>query len=271
MKIGDLFSVEGRAAVVTGGASGIGYAIAGALAENGARVTIFDIDAGKAEAAASRLSLGGVEVSWTAVDVTDDGALRQAFGEAARAGAIDVVYANAGISGGPGFLTFDRERNPGAAIEDIAPAFFDRVVATNLGSVFKTVQAAVPHLKAAGGGRIVVTSSISATRAETLVGAPYVASKAGVAQLVRQFALELARYAITVNAIAPGPVATDIAGGRLQSAETQARFAEHCPMHRIGACDDIVGAALFLASPAARFITGAEIVIDGGVTLGVAD
>jgi NAD(P)-dependent dehydrogenase (short-subunit alcohol dehydrogenase family) len=270
MKIGDLFSVEGLAAVVTGGASGIGYAIAGALAENGARVTIFDIDAGKAEAAASRLSPGG-EVSWASVDVTDERALRQAFSEAARAGGVDVVYANAGISGGPGFLTFDRQRNPGAAIEDIAPGFFDRVVATNLGSVFKTVQAAVPHLKAAGGGRIVVTSSISATRAETFVGAPYVASKAGVAQLVRQLALELARYAITVNAIAPGPVATNIAGGRLQSAETQARFAEHCPMHRIGACDDVVGAALFLASPAARFITGAEIVIDGGVTLGVAD
>lgn len=271
MKIADLFSVEGLRAVVTGGASGIGRAIASALVDNGARVAIFDIDAQAAEAAAKELSRGGGAVSWAAVDVNDESALQRAFAEVARVDGLDVVYANAGISGGPGFLTFDRERNPMAAIEAIAPAFFDRIVAANLGSAFRTIQAAVPHLKSRGGGRIVVTSSISATRAETLVGAPYVASKAGVAQLVRQVALELARYSIAVNAIAPGPVATNIAGGRLQSPETQVRFAEHCPMHRIGTCDDVVGAALFLASPAARFITGAEIKIDGGVTLGVAD
>jgi len=271
MKIKDLFSVEGLRVVVTGGGSGIGRAIAGALAENGARVAVFDIDAKAAEAAADELSRGGAAVTWSAVDATDAATLQQAFAEFAGVDGLDVVFANAGISGGPGFLTFDRERNAASAIEAIAPAFFDRTVAVNLGSVFRTIQAAVPHLKARGGGRIVVTSSISATRVETLVGAPYVASKAGVAQLVRQVALELARYSIAVNAIAPGPVATGIAGGRLQSPEIQARFAEHCPMHRIGASDDVVGAALFLASPAARFITGAEIKIDGGVTLGVAD
>ncbi len=271
MKVADIFKVEGLSAVVTGGGSGIGEAIASALAENGARVKIFDRDGEAARRVAERLSKAGGQVSSIAVDVTDENALARAFEEAARDGGLDVVYANAGISGGPGFLTFARERNEVGALESLAPSFFDRVVAMNLGSVFRTVQAAVPHLKRRGGGSIVVTSSISATRVETFVGSPYVASKAGVAQLVRQLALELARYSITVNAIAPGPVVTGIADGRLRNAETQAHFAEQCPMHRMGTCDDIVGAALFLASPGARFITGAEIVIDGGVSLGVAD
>ncbi|HEY1944248.1 MAG TPA: SDR family oxidoreductase [Roseiarcus sp.] len=271
MKIDQLFSVRGLSVVVTGGASGIGRAIAGALAENGAKVALFDLNAEAAQAAAEELSRDGADISWVAVDATDAAALKKAFADVAGRDGLDVVYANAGISGGPGFLTFDRERNPPAAIEAIAPDFFDRVVSVNLGSVFRTIQAAVPHLKARGGGRIIVTSSISATRVETLVGTPYVASKAAVAQFVRQIALELARYSIAVNAIAPGPVATGIAGGRLQDPQTQSRFAEHCPMHRIGTPDDVVGAALFLASPSARFITGAEIMIDGGVTLGIAD
>jgi NAD(P)-dependent dehydrogenase (short-subunit alcohol dehydrogenase family) len=270
MRIADMFRVEGLSAVVTGGGSGIGEAIAAALAENGVKTTIFDRDAEAAQRVAERLSAAGGQASWTAVDVTDDDALARAFEAAARRDGLDVVYANAGISGGPGFLTFERERNESAALESIAPSFFDRVVATNLGSVFRTLRAAVPHMKRRGGA-IVVTSSISAKKVETFVGSPYVASKAGVAQLVRQLALELARYSITVNAIAPGPVVTGIAGGRLRDADTQARFAEQCPMHRMGSCDDVVGAALFLASPAARFITGAEIIIDGGVSLGVAD
>ena len=273
MKISELFSVAGLSAAVTGGASGIGLAIASALAENGARVTIMDRDADAAAAAVEAIVAAGGEAAAATVDATDPDALRAAFAAVpARFGRLDVLFANAGISGGPGFLTLDRERNEVASIEAIDPNYFDRIVAMNLGSVFKTVQAALPHLKAAGRGRIVVTSSISARRVETFVGTPYVASKAGVEQLVRQMALELARFDITVNALAPGPVASNIAGGRLRDPVAQARFGAFHPLGgRIAVPDDIVGAALFLVSPAAAYITGAEILIDGGITLGTAD
>jgi len=121
------------------------------------------------------------------------------------------------------------------------------------------------------GGRIIVTTSISAIRTEAYVAAPYVAAKAGAAQLVRQAAHELARYNITVNAIAPGPFVTNISGGRLKDPVVRAPFEKFSPMHRVGEPDDVKGLALFLASPAAGLITGAQIVIDGGATLGMAD
>jgi NAD(P)-dependent dehydrogenase (short-subunit alcohol dehydrogenase family) len=103
------------------------------------------------------------------------------------------------------------------------------------------------------------------------VGTPYVVAKAGVAQLVRQVALELARYNIRVNAIAPGTCITNIGGGRLQDPANQAFFAQFSPQHRMAIPEDMQGAALFFASGASNHVTGAHIVIDGGVTLGVAD
>jgi NAD(P)-dependent dehydrogenase (short-subunit alcohol dehydrogenase family) len=272
MKINELFAVQGLTTIVTGGASGLGYAIAHAMAMNGATVTIFDRDLQAAERAVEQMSREGLTIHALQVDVMDAASLRDAFTSVVtRTGRLDVLFANAGISGGPGFLTFDRERNAPAEIENVDPAYFDSIVAMNLGSVFRTIQASIPHFKAAKGGRIVVTSSISASRVETFVGTPYVASKAGVAQLVRQLALELSHHAININALAPGPMATNIAGGRLQDPVIQSKFAFYCPMGRIGVPEDVIGAAVFLASPAARYVTGAEIIIDGGITLGTAD
>ena len=142
------------------------------------------------------------------------------------------------------------------------------MVRTNYLSNFATIQAAVPHMKASGGGRIIVTSSISTIMAEVFVSPAYVMSKAGMTQMVRQAALELAEYNILVNAMAPSPVATNIAGGRLKDPEAQKIFAKSSPMHRIGQPDDMQGLALFLASPASSYITGVQILIDGGMSLG---
>jgi NAD(P)-dependent dehydrogenase (short-subunit alcohol dehydrogenase family) len=271
LRAADLFDVTGLVTVVTGGASGIGYGYADVMGANGAEVTLIDRDADGLAAAVKELASGGAKVRGETADVTDKASLRRAVDAVAqRHGRIDVVFANAGISAGPGFLTTERKRDPQRAVENIADEVWERVIATNLTSVFHTIQVVVPHMKQRG-GRIIVTSSISATKVEQFVGMPYVTAKAGVAQLVRQVALELARYNIAVNAIAPGPCVTNIGGGRLQDPVNQAFFAQFSPQHRMATPDDMQGAALFFASAASKHVTGAHIVIDGGVTLGVTD
>lgn len=206
------------------------------------------------------------------LDVTDRAALEAAMGEVRGAlGRIDVVFANAGVSGGPGFVGLDGVRDSKAAFENVAGEVWERVLRTNIMSVQATLAAAVPHMKRQGHGRIIVTSSVSATRTEPHVATAYVASKGAVGQLVRQAAMELAAYNINVNALAPGPTATNIGGGRLQAADAQKGFGALTPMRRIGMPDDMKGAALFLASPASAYVTGAHIAVDGGALLGKAD
>ncbi len=267
-----MFDVRGKRVFITGAASGIGLAIAEIMADAGGRIALVDCDAATLDPALSMLKDAGADVRGEVADATSIVDLERAVAATVSAfGGIDIVFANAGISGGPGFLLADGARNGAGAIENLDPDFWDRVITTNLGSIFRTIRAVAPVLKKQNGGRIIVTSSISATMTELHVGTPYVASKAGVAQLARQAARELARWNILVNAIAPGPVVTNIAGGRLKEAEARAPFEAAAPLHRIATPDDIKGAALFLASPASRHITGAEILIDGGASLGAAD
>jgi NAD(P)-dependent dehydrogenase (short-subunit alcohol dehydrogenase family) len=272
MKAQELFNVEGRVIAITGAARGIGFAYAEVMAANGAKVNLIDVDPQALTAAVDRLGSEGFDVRGEAADVTQLETLRQAFANIVeRHGRLDVVFANAGISGGPGFLNGAGERNPAGAIENLSLEVWNRVMATNMTSVFLTLQIVVPYLKSQGGGRIIVTSSISASKTETLVSSIYATSKAAVGYLVRQAAHELAAYNILVNAIAPGPVITNIGGGRLKSAEARKPFERATPLGRIATPQDLQGAALFLASPASSFMTGAQLVIDGGTTLGPAD
>lgn len=275
MKAEELFNVRGLGAIVTGAASGIGLACARVLAANGASVAMIDCDAqrlGEAVAAVEAAA-DDAQVLGEVADVTDAATLERAFDATAAAfGRIDVVFANAGISGGPGFLTADGRRPEETAIEAIAPERWAAILDTNLTGVLRTIQAAVRHMKASGGGRIVVTTSIAALKTETVIGTPYPVAKAGAAHLVRQAALELAKYNIKVNAMAPGPFLTNIAGGRLQREPAlREHHARSVPLKRIASTDEIMGLALFLASPASDYMTGAQVVIDGGVTLGTAD
>ena len=265
-RLESLFSVAGLSVVVTGGASGIGLGFATALAANGAKLALVDLDAQALETARAEL---GDDVLTYALDVCDADALRDAFAQIAKArGGIDVLFANAGISGGPGFAAPDGSRPEGREFEALDPSLLDRVLSVNIGATFRTIQAVVPHMKSAGGGRIIVTSSISASTTELMVGAPYVASKGGVGMLVKQAARELAAHNILVNAISPGPVVTNIGGGRLQDAQARAPFERAAPLGKIARPDDLFGAALFFASPASSHVTGAEIIIDGGACLG---
>jgi NAD(P)-dependent dehydrogenase (short-subunit alcohol dehydrogenase family) len=159
MKIAELFDVRGLATIVTGAASGIGYAYAEAMADNGARVAMLDIDRAGLAHAVGKLKAKGGDVRGAVVDVTDRPALRASFDEAARAfGRLDVLFANVGIDSAPGFLSMAGERTIDGAFENVSDERWDKVIATNFTSVFTSIGAAVPHMKKnRQGGRIIVT------------------------------------------------------------------------------------------------------------------
>lgn len=273
MKAAQLFDVRGLATVVTGAASGIGLSYAEVMADNGARVTLLDRDAKSLDAQVKRLADAGGDVRGHVVDVTDRKGLRAAIDQAAaHYGKLDVAFANVGIDSPPGFLGMTGERTLEGAFENVSDERWDLVMETNLTSVFITIKASVPHMKKhKNGGRIIVTTSVAAIRGEAIVGMPYMPAKAGAAHLVRQAALELAKYNILVNAIAPGPFNTNIGGGHIRKPEVAKAFAQAVPLHRVASTDEIQGAALFLASPASTFVTGIEMIVDGGLMVGRAD
>lgn len=266
----DRFDVSGQSVVVTGGASGLGFGFAEALAEGGARVTILDRDAARLEAACAQLQARGLVARGESLDVTDAAAVDRAFDAvAAREGRIDTLFANAGIDPGAGFAARDAagERDENNRFEHYDEARWQRVIDINLGGVFHSLRAGARHMRPRGAGSMIVTTSISALRPAPALGAAYMASKAGAAHLVRSLALELAEDGVRVNAIAPGPFVTNIADGAMQDPERRAAFARIVPMGRIAAVEEIKGLALFLASGASGFITGQQIAIDGGASL----
>ena len=221
MKIAELFSVEGYGVVVTGGASGIGLGFVEALAENGASVTILDVDGASIDTEVARLTDAGHDVRGEVVDVTDHARLDAAFDAAVAAhGRLDVVFANAGIDSGPGFVSSwagaDRPRNDEGAIESYTDERWNRVIDVNLNGVFATIRSATRYLRPQRSGRIIVTTSLAALKNEAVIGAAYMAAKAGCAHLARNVALELAAYGVTVNAIAPGFFVTNIGGGHAE-------------------------------------------------------
>ena len=261
----DMFDVIGKSVIVTGGASGIGRAYAEIMAESGARVCIFDIDPDRLDQVVAEMRAEGGDIWGQALDVADRVGMAAAFDAVAeRHGRIDVVFANAGIDAGPGFLSTEGCRIPEGAIDALDDHHWDRVIEVNLTSVYTTVKHAARHMKATGGGRIIVTSSIAAQINEAIVGTPYMPAKAGVDHFVRQMAMELGSYGILINCISPGPFMTNIAGGRLKIPADRKAFEAQSLIGRIGDTEDIKGLALYLASPCSSYVTGSQIVIDGG-------
>jgi NAD(P)-dependent dehydrogenase (short-subunit alcohol dehydrogenase family) len=274
-KIEKLFAVAGQGVVVTGGASGIGLGYAEALAANGARVTLLDLDPERIETEVGRLRAAGFDVRGAVVDVTDHAALDARIDEAAANHGLDVIFANAGIDPGPGYLGAwvgdTRPRLSEGSLENYADGRWDKVIDINLTGVFATLRAAARHMKPQRSGRMIVTTSAASLRCEPAIGVAYMAAKAGAAHLVRNVALEMAAFNITVNAIAPGMFVTNIGGGHLRDEALQAEFGKVIPAHRVGFPSDMYGLALFLASPASSYVTGQQIVIDGALSLGQAD
>ena len=276
MNVSSRFDVSGFGVIVTGGASGLGLAYGEVLAAHGARVTLIDVDGDAVEAEASRLRDEGLDVRGTVADVTDHAQLDQAIDDAAELyGRLDVAFANAGIDPGVGFAGAwaggQRPRVEEGALERYTDERWNRVIDINLNGIFATARAAARHMRPRGFGRIIITTSLAATVTEGAIGSAYMAAKAGARHFMHCVALELAAYGITVNAIAPGFFVTNIGGGHAHNPDVQAALAKDIPMHRVGFPDDIKTLALFLASPACEYITGQEIVIDGGWGLGVAD
>ena len=252
----ELFDVTGHSVIVTGAASGLGLAIAEVFRDAGANVTALDVD----EVGLARLD--GMRTRQ--LDVADLTALQTLVEEtAAETGRLDAVFANAGISAGPGFAFMESGR-----LENLDLENWQRVLDTNLTSVAVLMRAAVEPMKARRYGRIVVTSSVGGIQAEPTVGYAYSATKAAVNNLVRHAAIELAPHGILVNAIAPGPFKTNIAGGRMHLPEVEATFASKVPLGRVADPDELKGLALFLGSPASSYVTGTVIPIDGGELAG---
>jgi NAD(P)-dependent dehydrogenase (short-subunit alcohol dehydrogenase family) len=276
VSVSELFKVEGYGVIVTGGASGLGLGFAEALAENGACVTLLDVDASRIDEETRRLQGHGYAVRGEVVDVRDHPAIDRAFDAAVSAhGRLDVVFANAGIDSGPGFLGSwagaERPRNPEGALEKYTDERWNRVIDINLNGIFATLRAGARIMRPQRSGRMIVTTSVAAYQCEPAIGAAYMTAKAGAAHLMRMVALELAAHQITVNAIAPGFFATNIGGGHAKQPAMQAAMSKVIPMHRVGLPEDMKGLALFLSSPASAYVTGQQISIDGGWTLGVAD
>ena len=250
--------LDGKVAIVTGGASGFGRATVLRFAREGARVIVVDLDAPRGAAVvdalgdAARLVIGDVSTSETAAAAV----------AAARddLGGLDVLVNNAGIVQGDDRDTWDTTEEK-----------WDTVLQVNLRSVFVCSKAAIPVMLQGGGGSIVNVASIAASVCTG--GAAYAASKGAILSYTRHTARELARRCVRMNAVSPGfmrtPMTTGERDGLDEAAQEErvAGFASHLPMKRMGAMDDIADAILFLASDEASYITGQEVIVDGGYVI----
>lgn len=247
---------------MTGGANGIGLATAWRLAGSGARVAIWDrvTDAGTAAAAA--LTAAGHDALFVEVDVTDRASVDSAVARTvAHFGRLDILINNAGITRDAQLV----KARDGVVQEGMSEADFDAVVAVNLKGVFHCTQAVVPHLLRQGSGRIVNASSVVAAHGN-FGQTNYVATKAGVIGMTHVWARELGRRGITVNAIAPGFIATEMTAK--MPAPVREGMQAHTPVGRMGTPEDVANAYCFLVSDQAAFINGAVLAVDGGLVIG---
>ncbi|HEU5097052.1 MAG TPA: glucose 1-dehydrogenase [Reyranella sp.] len=256
--------LAGKVAVVTGGASGIGEACSQTLARAGASVLITDIDDALGKAVVERIAAAGGKAHYLHHDVRDEAAWPGVISEAEkRFGRLDIMVANAGI----GIM---------APIETMTLADWQKQQAINLDGVFLSVKHAIPALRKASGGSIVLMSSVAGLRGAPGLAA-YSATKGGVRLLAKSVALEHATDKIRCNSVHPGIIATPIWGkiptgaeGNRRNApiDPTERAAVAVPLTRVGEAQDIANGVLFLCTDAASYITGQELVIDGGLTAG---
>lgn len=247
---GGLFDLSGKVALVTGSTRGIGRAIAEAMQAAGAKVVISSENTEDTAKAAEELGTIGITA-----DVTDREALAALVdGTTAAFGGLDILVCNAGITGQPG------------PFADVDMDDFDRVMAINLRSQVVLANLALPYIAARGGGSAILISSLAGLRGNGAINA-YALAKAGVAQLARNLAVEWGPRNVRVNAISPGFIRTDLSAPLLANEAFMARRMAMTPLRRPGEVEEVAGAAVFLASPAGAFVTGHNLVVDGGTLI----
>lgn len=260
----DRMDLTGKVVLVTGAGSGIGKATAMMMAASGAKVAVLSRTQSEILKAKEEIEGSGGQAMALTADVSLDADMKRAVEQViAHWGRLDCVIANAGING------------VWAPIDDLQPDEWDKTIAVNLRGTYLTIHHTVPHLKAAGGGSIVVVSSINGTRTFTTAGATaYSATKAAQLAMVQQLALELGKSGIRINAVCPGLIATNIPDSTIKRNQDAARIPVVWPEGDIpitggrpGASEDVASAIVFLSSDLARHITGTPVWIDGGQSL----
>ncbi len=245
--------LAGKVALITGAASGIGAATARRFAREGARLELADLNGDGARALARELRATGTEVEARELDVSDLAQVETVTQAAVdRFGRLDIVFNNAGIG------AFGK-------VPDMDPALWRRVLAVDLDAVYFGCRAAIPHLRASGGGSIVNTASISGLFGDYGLAA-YNAATAGVENLPRTMAIDHAREHIRVNAVCPGAIETPLLTPLLGLPAAADQYAALIPMGRVGRPEEVAAVVAFLVSEDAAYVTGAAIVIDGGIT-----
>ena len=249
--------LQGKVAIVTGGALGIGRACALRMAQQGAKVAVFDTLENEGKACVDAINQQGLVARFWQVDVTSEEQVQQAIQQvAATFGAVHVMVNNAGISGSP------------KPTDQVTEAEWDRVQSVNVKGTFLGTKHAIPHMRAAGGGSIINLSSIAG-----LVGlggvAAYHASKGAVRLMTKNDAITYASENIRVNSIHPGYIWTPMVENHLKSVTTRVDEAKKAtgalhPLGHMGEPDDIAWAVVYLASDESKFVTGSELVVDGG-------
>ena len=248
-----LFDLAGRRALVTGSSQGIGLALARGLAEAGASVVLNGRDAGKLDAAVAALAAEGHDVAALTFDATDHAAVQATVdGFEAEVGPIDILVNNAGM----------QHRAP---LEDFPAEAFERLLRTNVSSVFNVGQACARHMIGRGAGRIINIASVQTALARPGI-APYTATKGAVGNLTKGMATDWAKHGLNVNAIAPGYFDTPLNAALVADPAFSAWLEKRTPAGRWGRVEELVGACVFLASDAATFVNGHTLFVDGGVT-----
>lgn len=252
-EVNRLFDLTGRTALVTGSSQGIGFALAEGLAQAGAAVILNGRDAEKLDGAAARLGGREAAVHVLPFDATDHAAVREAVdGFEASVGPIDILVNNAGMQ----FRT---------ALEEFPADAFERLMRTNVSSVFNVGQAVARHMIARRAGKIVNIASVQTALARPSI-APYTASKGAVGNLTKGMATDWAKHGLQVNALAPGYFDTPLNAALVADPAFTAWLEKRTPAGRWGRVEELVGACVFLCSPASSFVNGHILYVDGGIT-----